>query len=104
MAELPWLAAGAYVPLLFFWSQDGLFRPVHGGPRKIRAAAGADAHLRGIAAVGTKAIFDRQGSRPRVLWMSGKRMVPEGGRFLAKPYSPNALADMLRELIDARQN
>jgi hypothetical protein len=23
MAELPWLAAGLYVPILFFWSQAG---------------------------------------------------------------------------------
>jgi hypothetical protein len=34
----------------------------------------------------------------------GEKDLPEGGRFLAKPYSPNALADALRELIDARQN
>jgi CheY-like chemotaxis protein len=29
----------------------------------------------------------------------GEKDLPEGGRFLAKPYSPNELADVLRELI-----
>jgi hypothetical protein len=31
-------------------------------------------------------------------------MYRRAGRFLAKPYRPNALADVLRELIDARLN
>jgi CheY-like chemotaxis protein len=28
----------------------------------------------------------------------GEKDLPEGGRFLAKPYSPEAIADILREL------
>jgi CheY-like chemotaxis protein len=31
----------------------------------------------------------------------GEKDLPEGGRFLAKPYSPGALADVLHELIGA---
>jgi hypothetical protein len=42
-------------------------------------------------------------SRPRPLWMSGKRICPEGGQFLAKPWRFDELADMLRELIGGRQ-
>ena len=30
----------------------------------------------------------------------GEKDLPEGGRFLAKPYHPNVLADVLRELTD----
>jgi len=33
----------------------------------------------------------------------GEKDLPEGGRFLAKPYSPDELADVLRELTDATQ-
>ena len=29
----------------------------------------------------------------------GEKDLPEGGRFLSKPYSPNELADLLHELI-----
>jgi len=75
---------------------------------KIRAAAGADAHLRGIAAVGTKTIPCPRSAGIHYptsgLVDVGEKDLPEGGRFLAKPYSPNALADVLRELIDTRQN
>jgi CheY-like chemotaxis protein len=33
----------------------------------------------------------------------GEKDLPEGGRFLAKPYSPDELAGVLHDLIDARQ-
>ena len=33
----------------------------------------------------------------------GEKDLPEGGRFLAKPYSPGELAGVLHELTDARQ-
>jgi len=33
----------------------------------------------------------------------GEKDLPEGGRLLAKPYSPNELAGVPRELTDARQ-
>lgn len=33
----------------------------------------------------------------------GEKDLPEGGRFLAKPYNPNELADVLRELTGGTQ-
>ena len=33
----------------------------------------------------------------------GEKDLPEGGRFLAKPYRPEQLADVLRELIGGNQ-
>jgi CheY-like chemotaxis protein len=33
----------------------------------------------------------------------GEKDLPEGGRFLGKPYSPEQLADVLRELIGSSQ-
>jgi len=33
----------------------------------------------------------------------GEKDLPEGGRFLAKPYSPDELAGVLHDLIAARQ-
>jgi CheY-like chemotaxis protein len=33
----------------------------------------------------------------------GEKDLPEGGRFLAKPYHPEQLADVLRELIGGSQ-
>ena len=33
----------------------------------------------------------------------GENDLPEGGRFLAKPYSPNDLAEVLRELTGSSQ-
>jgi hypothetical protein len=117
MAELPWLAAGPYVPLLFYGSQDGfsgLCTQKSGLPPAL---------LWRRTAVGTKAtsVLDAEnadwspptpvrGRFPPIKIVATSSLVDVGEKGLAeertvsgKTLQPNELAGVLRELIDARQ-
>jgi hypothetical protein len=113
MAELPWLAAGLYVPLLFYRSQDGFSGLCTVVSRKVWAAVASPSersrHPVLSAECRLKLVHAVKGGWPPIkiaatcgLVDVGEKDLPESGRFLAKTLQPSELVGV-RELIDARQ-
>jgi hypothetical protein len=99
MAELPWLAAGLYVPLLFYGSQDGFSGQCTVVRRKVWTAAGAFVASNSRRNESDIPCLTPNARAVRGRWPPikivatsglvdvGEKDLPEGGRFLAKPYS-----------------